>query len=349
MIKSSVFTALSAFLIGIFAGDYLDIHWVLIFTIWATFLLILIVLLKFGKQVFFFKKWIIWCVVMVLFFSGMLGYQLKMPISFEQNYNRLYLENDRLIGQIIDYQKGKGDYDKAIISVKQIVKPHTNVYAQGQILCYIKVSSKVFSEGSVVLLEPELRPIKNKNNPAEFDAEKYWKVKGINKISFLSDENVSELGFIESFSGFWTKSREYLINILKEKISEENQGLVVALTLGDKSKLSIEKMNEATNYLLGRQDFTSFSKLHTDVNNNLCDVYSSEWKVVGDQLRFEISANRFLRNMVRAIVGTMLEVGKGNIPPETVKQIIAAEDRGKAGCSVPAKGLFLQSIEYPYI
>ena len=115
------------------------------------------------------------------------------------------------------------------------------------------------------------------------------------------------------------------------------------------SKLSIEKMNEATNYLLGRQDFTSFSKLHTDVNNNLCDVYSSEWKVVGDQLRFEISANRFLRNMVRAIVGTMLEVGKGNIPPETVKEIIAAEDRGKAGCSVPAKGLFLQSIEYPYI
>ena len=263
MIKSSVFTALSAFLIGIFAGDYLDIHWVLIFTIWATFLLILIVLLKFGKQVFFFKKWIIWCVVMVLFFSGMLGYQLKMPISFEQNYNRLYLENDRLIGQIIDYQKGKGDYDKAIISVKQIVKPHTNVYAQGQILCYIKVSSKVFSEGSVVLLEPELRPIKNKNNPGEFDAEKYWKVKGINKISFLSDENVSELGFIESFSGFWTKSREYLINILKEKISEENQGLVVALTLGDKSKLSIEKRNHFAN--AGAMHVLAVSGMHVGI------------------------------------------------------------------------------------
>lgn len=113
--------------------------------------------------------------------------------------------------------------------------------------------------------------------------------------------------------------------------------------------LSIEKMNEAAKYLLGRQDFTSFSKLHTDVNNNFCEVYHAEWKEVGDQLRFEISANRFLRNMVRAVVGTLLEVGKGNVSPEGVKDIIAAEDRGEAGCSVPAKGLFLQSIEYPYI
>lgn len=113
--------------------------------------------------------------------------------------------------------------------------------------------------------------------------------------------------------------------------------------------LSIEKMNEAAKYLLGRQDFTSFSKLHTDVNNNFCEVYQAEWKEVGDQLRFEISANRFLRNMVRAVVGTLLEVGKGNVSPEGVKDIIAAEDRGEAGCSVPAKGLFLQSIEYPYI
>lgn len=113
--------------------------------------------------------------------------------------------------------------------------------------------------------------------------------------------------------------------------------------------LSLDKMNEAAQFLLGRQDFTSFSKLHTDVNNNFCDIYHAEWKVVGDQLRFEISANRFLRNMVRAIVGTLLEVGKGNIPPAAVREIIAAENRGEAGCSVPAKGLFLERIEYPYI
>ncbi|WP_107038056.1 tRNA pseudouridine(38-40) synthase TruA [Brumimicrobium mesophilum] len=115
------------------------------------------------------------------------------------------------------------------------------------------------------------------------------------------------------------------------------------------SEISIGKMNEAAAYLIGRQDFTSFSKLHTDVNNNFCEVYSAKWEVIGDQLRFEVSANRFLRNMVRAIVGTLLEVGKGKIPPKEVKAIIAAENRGEAGCSVPAKGLFLQNIEYPYL
>ncbi|RFC55058.1 tRNA pseudouridine(38-40) synthase TruA [Brumimicrobium aurantiacum] len=114
-------------------------------------------------------------------------------------------------------------------------------------------------------------------------------------------------------------------------------------------KLDVEKMNEATQFLLGRQDFTSFSKLHTDVNNNFCDISFAEWKHVGDQLRFEIRANRFLRNMVRAIVGTLLEVGNGSIAPEEVRNIIAKEDRGAAGCSVPAKGLFLQKIKYPYL
>lgn len=114
-------------------------------------------------------------------------------------------------------------------------------------------------------------------------------------------------------------------------------------------ELSVEKMNEGAKYLLGRQDFTSFSKLNTDVNNNFCEVYKAEWKVVGDQLRFEITANRFLRNMVRAIVGTLVDVGLGNTEPSDVKTIIEMMDRGKAGFSVPARGLFLKSVEYPYI
>lgn len=113
--------------------------------------------------------------------------------------------------------------------------------------------------------------------------------------------------------------------------------------------LDIDKMNEGAKYILGKQDFTSFSKLHTDVNNNFCEVYHLEWTKKGDQLQFEITANRFLRNMVRAIVGTLIEVGLGNIEPEDVKLIIGQQDRGKAGFSVPAKGLFLKNVEYPYI
>lgn len=114
-------------------------------------------------------------------------------------------------------------------------------------------------------------------------------------------------------------------------------------------KLNVEDMNEAANLLLGKQDFTSFSKLHTDVNNNFCEIYSAKWEFVGKQLRFEICANRFLRGMVRAIVGTLLEVGQGKIEIFDIQSIIQAKNRSEAGCSVPAKGLYLAKVEYPYI
>lgn len=114
-------------------------------------------------------------------------------------------------------------------------------------------------------------------------------------------------------------------------------------------KLDLEKMNKGAKYLLGRQDFTSFSKLHTDVNNNFCEVFSAKWEKDGDLLKFSITANRFLRDMVRAIVGTLVEVGKGNIPPEEVERIIKALDRGEAGHSVPPQGLFLAKVDYPFL
>ncbi|MBW7868682.1 MAG: tRNA pseudouridine(38-40) synthase TruA [Brumimicrobium sp.] len=113
--------------------------------------------------------------------------------------------------------------------------------------------------------------------------------------------------------------------------------------------LNVEAMNKAATILLGKHDFTSFSKLHTDVNNNFCEVYHAEWKVIGDQLCFEITANRFLRNMVRAIVGTLIEIGKGEIKVDDMKIIMDDMNRSSAGHSVPAKGLFLYKVAYPFI
>jgi len=106
-------------------------------------------------------------------------------------------------------------------------------------------------------------------------------------------------------------------------------------------------MNEACTLIKGRHDFTSFSKLHTDVRTNICTVTEAGWQVHGDLLLFRICADRFLRNMVRAIVGTLIEVGKGRISPETMSAILEAKDRSKAGMSVPAKGLFLTRVDYP--
>ncbi len=112
-------------------------------------------------------------------------------------------------------------------------------------------------------------------------------------------------------------------------------------------KLNDEKMNKACEVLLGTQDFTSFSKLHTQVNNNICTIIHASWERKNNQLVFTVTANRFLRNMVRAIVGTMLLVGREKISLEQFKQIIENKDRNQAGVSVPGKALFLFKVEYP--
>jgi tRNA pseudouridine38-40 synthase len=111
--------------------------------------------------------------------------------------------------------------------------------------------------------------------------------------------------------------------------------------------LDVEKMNEAAALLLNYKDFTSFSKLHTDVKTNFCKVMNAEWKSGNGLLVFEIKADRFLRNMVRAITGTLIDVGRDKISINDFISIIEAKDRGVAGASVEAKGLFLSDIEYP--
>lgn len=111
-------------------------------------------------------------------------------------------------------------------------------------------------------------------------------------------------------------------------------------------KLNIETMNEAAQLLIGKHDFESFSKVHTQVNNFICEVSRADWQTVDTKLVFTIQANRFLRNMVRAIVGTLLEVGKGNLLQNDFKQVIANKNRTKAGQSVPAHGLYLTKVVY---
>jgi len=108
----------------------------------------------------------------------------------------------------------------------------------------------------------------------------------------------------------------------------------------------IEVMNRAAQHLLGTQDFTSLSKLHTDVKTNICTVTKAIWVQDDAQWYFEITADRFLRNMVRATVGTLLEAGLGKISEQDIPAILAAKDRKAAKVSVDAKGLFLWNVKY---
>ena len=108
-----------------------------------------------------------------------------------------------------------------------------------------------------------------------------------------------------------------------------------------------ELMNKAAEILLQTTDFTSFSKLHTDVKTNNCCVSHARWEQEGETWVFTITADRFLRNMVRAVVGTLLEVGRGKLSLEGFREVIELKDRGKAGTSVPGHALFLVDITYP--
>ena len=112
-------------------------------------------------------------------------------------------------------------------------------------------------------------------------------------------------------------------------------------------KLDFELMNKACPILFEYIDFTSFSKLHTDVKTNNCRIMQAGWKQEGNVWVFTIQADRFLRNMVRAIVGTLLEVGRGKLTLDGFRKVIEKKDRGEAGTSAPGHALYLVDVTYP--
>lgn len=113
--------------------------------------------------------------------------------------------------------------------------------------------------------------------------------------------------------------------------------------------LDFDAMNRAASLIIGRRDFTSFSKLHTDVKTNICDLRRAAWIDMGEgRYYFEIAADRFLRNMVRAVVGTLVDVGRHKMTPEGILDVLGRKNRCAAGTSMPPGPLFLWDILYPY-
>ncbi|HPA87082.1 MAG TPA: tRNA pseudouridine(38-40) synthase TruA [Bacteroidales bacterium] len=137
-----------------------------------------------------------------------------------------------------------------------------------------------------------------------------------------------------------SRTYEYHISLEKDPFTEESSWYIHGM-------IDTGLMNTAAGKLLLHDDFTSFSKLHSGNKNNICSVYEASWTEAGKTLIFRIRANRFLRNMVRAITGTLIDVGRGKITPEEFEKIILSRDRSRAGMSAPARGLFLTDIEYP--
>ena len=113
-------------------------------------------------------------------------------------------------------------------------------------------------------------------------------------------------------------------------------------------KLDIGLLNQAAAVIMGQEDFTSFSKRNTQVHTYICHIQHASWAMEGSTLVFTVEANRFLRGMVRALVATMLKVSRGTLTLDQLKEIIEAKNCAKADFSAPAKGLFLEAVNYPY-
>lgn len=174
---------------------------------------------------------------------------------------------------------------------------------------------------------------------AEIDDKTTDRINGLlpDDISVFSIEHANE----NFHARFDAKKRSY-----KYVITQRKNPFLKGFAWYVRNPLDLHGMQEAANRLFDYTDFTSFSKLHTDVKTNNCKIYRAEFEKNGDEIIFHISADRFLRNMVRAIVGTLVEVGKGKITVDDFCKIIEMKNRCEAGQSVPADGLFLTEVEY---
>jgi tRNA pseudouridine38-40 synthase len=135
------------------------------------------------------------------------------------------------------------------------------------------------------------------------------------------------------------RSYEYHIHFNKDPFKHDYSWLL-------RDELDVELMNRAANILMEYTDFSCFSKSNTQVKTNNCKISEAEWIKTDEGIVFHISADRFLRNMVRAIVGTLIQVGRKEIEPYAVRGIIQSKNRSKAGASVPACGLYLTKVKY---
>lgn len=186
---------------------------------------------------------------------------------------------------------------------------------------------------------------------AHFDVENVSQEKVLNSISGLNALLPYEIAIYKIFKveadaharfDATERSYEYHFHFFKNPFLLNQSWLV-------KGDLDIDLMNEAASYILEFTDFSCFSKSNTQTFTNNCKVTRAKFEKTKDGLVFHISADRFLRNMVRAIVGTLIKVGRKEIEPDFIKQIINSKNRSMAGQSVPACGLYLTSIKYPYI
>lgn len=186
---------------------------------------------------------------------------------------------------------------------------------------------------------------------AHFDTQKKLEHKLITNLNGILPKDIEAIEFTEvhddAHARFDATSRsyEYHLHFNKDPFKQN-----LSYYFNFQHKPDVQLMNEGAKIIMEYTDFACFSKANTDVYTTLCTITEARWEATDEQsIVFHITANRFLRNMVRAIVGTLIDYGIGRIQEDDLRTIILQKNRSLAGTSVPANGLYLTKIIYPYI
>ncbi|MEP1035652.1 tRNA pseudouridine(38-40) synthase TruA [Ekhidna sp.] len=181
---------------------------------------------------------------------------------------------------------------------------------------------------------------------AHFDADELATEKLVFKLnSFLNEDiSVNKISHVKDdvSARFEASSRTYHYHLHQDKNPFKN-----GYSYHFKPELDVDQINKACEIIKDWQNFECFSKVHTEVNHFNCEIFEAKWMLESTNHLFVISANRFLRGMVRAVVGTLIDVGLGKTSLEDFIEILKSNDRSKAGRAVPAEGLYLHEVVYP--
>lgn len=251
------------FIIGIVAQNYFVFNSFILLSIWlGLFVLLLVVSLEKSSR-FLFQRVISLQLYALFFVGGMLALGSSSPGFYKSHYSQQFLTGDQVVARVTEYKEGQNNYDKALLEVEQIISGNTIKRVDGTLLSYIQKGSSSLASGTVILFKPQLSTILNKGNPGEFDAEKYWKTKGVSEIVFLRNNQFLPLDKNQTDEPFFDRLRGYLKHQLTTRLSEDASGLAAALSLGDKGGLNQEIRENFSN--AGAMHVLAVSGLHVGI------------------------------------------------------------------------------------
>lgn len=266
-------------ILSIIIGDLFRPSIIVALTVLSTFCLASIVAIRFGRLIWQMRIFISSLIYALLFSLGLFTVALSIPSNYKSYYSNHYIENDEFVGIIREANVGKGKTDRVIVDLKHLISTESAKQVSGKLLAYVeKDSASNLKVGDVIQFSPWLIPIKNQNNPGEFNFERFWDVKGIKHSSFISRDKIKVIGFENSSNVFWNRLQLYLKGLLSEKLKHENFTVATALSLGEKSDLSAETRNAFSS--AGAMHVLAVSGMHVGILLLIIDFLCKNIKIL---------------------------------------------------------------------